>query len=186
MTLKILSIDSDNGTMIIDWGSVTLNHFIPLSILENRGIPQDEMVAAIESMRPAPPPQVQVPPLLLDLVVPPSPVVLTSADIDAERDRRLLRFQFGGNWFQNRPSDNRRITGAAANALAVLITGASWPEDFAWIAEDDTRVPMTATEVITFARAAEAHERGLIFAGNNLKKMVPIPSDYSDDKWWPV
>ena len=186
MTLKIISIDSARGTMIIDWGSVMLNHFIPLSILENPSMPQDEMLAAIESMRPASLPEVQVPHSLLDLVEPPAPRVLTSDDVDAERDRRLLRFQFGGNWFQNRPSDNRRITGAAANALAVLITGASWPEDFAWIAEDDTRVPMTATEVITFARAAEAHERGLIFAGNDLKKMVPIPSDYSDDKWWPV
>lgn len=185
MTLKILSIDSNNRTMIIDWGSVKLNHFIPLSILENPGMPQEEMLAAIESMRPAELPQVQVPHLLLDLVAPPDPVVLTPADIDAERDRRLMRFRFEGVWFQSRQDDRLRIAGAHSSALACIITGAEWPADFVWIAEDDSRVPMDVTKVLHFGAAAVVHEKNHIFAGNALKQMTPIPSDYTADKWWP-
>ncbi len=52
MTFKILSVDAEHKTMVIDWGYVTLNHFIPLAVLENPGLSVDEVGAQIEAMRP--------------------------------------------------------------------------------------------------------------------------------------
>ena len=58
---KILSIDENEGTMVVDWGYMVLNHDIPLEILENPNITQDEVLQAVSYMRPPKPEPVTVP-----------------------------------------------------------------------------------------------------------------------------
>lgn len=79
---KILSVDTVRKTMVVDWGFVTLNHDIPLYILENPNLPKEQMLAHIGYMRPPVPVDYQVPDSLLELVVP-TPQELVVVD-DAE------------------------------------------------------------------------------------------------------
>lgn len=67
---KILSIDTERKTMIVDWGFVTLNHDIPLYILENPDLPKEVMLEHVGYMRPPVPVDYAVPQTLLDLVEP--------------------------------------------------------------------------------------------------------------------
>lgn len=68
--MKILSIDPKHQTMIIDWGWVTLNHDIPLQILENPQMTKEEMLHHISAMRPPEPVEVELPAALYELVEP--------------------------------------------------------------------------------------------------------------------
>lgn len=67
---KILSVDTERKTMIVDWGHVTLNHDIPLYILENPSITKEEMLEHVGYMRPPVPVDYEVPATLLELVEP--------------------------------------------------------------------------------------------------------------------
>lgn len=67
---RVLSVDSTAKTMVVDWGFVTLNHDIPLYILENPSLSKEAMRVHIGYMRPPVPPEYDVPPTLLDLVEP--------------------------------------------------------------------------------------------------------------------
>ena len=58
-------------------------------------------------------------------------------------------------------------------------------EDFAWIAADNSRMPMDAQTVIELAKAASAHRSRHTFAGSDLKAFPVIPANYADDQWWP-
>jgi hypothetical protein len=130
-----------------------------------------------------------------DLPPPPEPSAPTAADIDVERDRRTVAgFTFGGNRFQSRPQDRENIMGAFALAAAALTVGGKQPgdlrwhggeEDFVFIAEDDSRVPMDAVTVLGLGQAAAKQKSDLTFAANDMKKLEPIPADYADDAWWP-
>ncbi len=66
-SLRILTIDTVAKTMVIDWGHTTLNHSIPLYILENPQLTTDQVLACIESLRPDEPIEHEVPAVLLDL-----------------------------------------------------------------------------------------------------------------------
>jgi len=110
---------------------------------------------------------------------------VTTVDVDQERDRRLLRFKYDGVWYQSRPMDRVRMAGAHSAALACMLTNTPWPEDFAWIAEDDSHIPMDLQSTLMFGNTALNHERLHIFAANALKKMDPIPEDFASDIWWP-
>lgn len=120
--------------------------------------------------------------------------------IDTERDRRISAgFEFVGVWYQSRlPAPGRAgdwevFSGKALEALMAVLNGSQpgdlrWSdpvEDFAWIAADNSRVPMDAQTVIELAKAASAHRGRHTFAGSDLKQMQPIPADYTDDQWWP-
>jgi len=65
---KVLSISESAGTMVVDWGNVTLNHYIPPAILAHPDIENSALVEIIESMRPAVQPAVEVPAALQALV----------------------------------------------------------------------------------------------------------------------
>lgn len=109
------------------------------------------------------------------------------AAIDRERDRRMhTRFAFHGVWYQCREQDVVNITGAGASALAALVMGAPWPADFVWIAEDNSRVPMTAAEVIALGNAYTAFRGALIFKASDLKALVRAGEkvDYMADAAW--
>lgn len=101
-----------------------------------------------------------------------------TAEVDGERDRRTAAgFVFGGVLFQARPKDIANINGAAMAATIAISAGAGaaglrWSnpdEDFAWIAADDTLVPMEAYDVVRFGLAALAHVSGLIMAARRIK-----------------
>lgn len=65
---KILSIDADTKTMVIDWGHATFNHWIPDKILENKNMSKEDMLVEIYKSRPPEPEPVEVPSTLYDLV----------------------------------------------------------------------------------------------------------------------
>lgn len=120
--------------------------------------------------------------------------VPAAADIDRERDRRIdAGVEFQGVMFQSRGTDRENIAGAAQLGFMAVVAGAEpgdlrWSSsdaDFAWIASDNTLVPMDAQTVVAFGKAAAERKQVLIFAARQLKDMEPIPADYTDDKWWP-
>lgn len=125
---------------------------------------------------------------------------ITLKKIDAERDRRISAgFEFGGVRYQSRlPSTSHAgdwevFSGKALEALIAIMGGAQpgdlrWSnpaEDFAWIAADNSRVPMDAQTVIELGKAASAHRTAHTFAGSDLKALSVIPANYADDQWWP-
>ena len=121
-------------------------------------------------------------------------VTFSSADVDSERDRRIdAGIEFQGTLYQSGTTDRENIAGAAQLAFMAVIGGAepgdlrwSSPEaDFAWIASDNSLVPMDAQTVVAFGKAAAERKQALIFAARQLKDMLEIPADYTDDKWWP-
>lgn len=122
----------------------------------------------------------------------PSSVVAT--DVDAERDRRIdVGVEFQGVMFQSRATDRENIAGAAQLGFMALMAGAQpddlrWSDpnqDFVWIASDNTLVPMDAQAVVEFGKVAAQRKQALIMAGRQLKDMTPIPTDFTDDQWWP-
>lgn len=123
-----------------------------------------------------------------------SGIAVTTADVDAERDRRIdAGIEFQGVMFQSRATDRENIAGAAQLGFMAVVGGAQpgdlrWSspdQDFAWIASDNSLVPMDAQAVVSFGKAAAERKQALIFAARQIKDMEPIPADYADDKWWP-
>ncbi|MDB1109698.1 DUF4376 domain-containing protein [Pseudomonas extremaustralis] len=118
----------------------------------------------------------------------------TSIDVDVERERRIdAGVEFQGVMFQSRSTDRENIAGAAQLGFMAVVAGAQlgdlrWSnpdQDFAWIASDNSLVPMDAQTAVSFGKVAAERKQGLIFAARQLKDMEPIPADYTDDKWWP-
>ncbi|NDV51349.1 DUF4376 domain-containing protein [Salipiger sp. PrR003] len=116
-------------------------------------------------------------------------------DVTAERDRRINGgFTFDGVVYQTRPEDRENMAGAATSALAAITDGAQagdlrWHgggSDFAWIAQDNTLVPMDAQTMLSFGQAAMAHKQAHIFAARALKDLPEPPSDITDDALWPA
>lgn len=124
-----------------------------------------------------------------------APITVSSADVDAERDRRIeCNFVFGGVAYQSRKDDRENIAGAATAALGALMAGAQpgdlrWhggESDFAWIAADNTETPMDAQTMFAFGQAAMAHKQAHIFAARALKDMETIPADFAtNEAYWP-
>lgn len=119
---------------------------------------------------------------------------VTATEVDAERDRRIdAGTEFQGVMFQSRATDRENIAGAAQLGFMAVVAGAQpgdlrWSkpaQDFAWIATDNSLVPMDAQTVVAFGRAAAERKQALIFAARLLKDMEQIPADFTDDKWWP-
>ena len=81
---KILSVDTERKTMIEDWGYVTLNHDIPLYILENPDLPKEVMLEHIGYMRPPMPVKYEVPATLLELVEPTQGLTSEEAVVEGE------------------------------------------------------------------------------------------------------
>lgn len=118
---------------------------------------------------------------------------VTDDMVDAERDRRIANgFTFNGVRFQSRPEDRENIAGAALAALKSMVDGKGEGEldwfpgvpAFAWIAEDNSTVPMDAPTMFALGEAAAAHKQALIFKARAIKDMDPTPADYADDSYW--
>lgn len=118
-------------------------------------------------------------------------VLVTGAMIDAERDRRIDGgIAFAGVRFQTREKDRENIMGAFSLAAAWIMTGGSpislrWhggPNDFEWIAEDNTTLPMSAATVLAFGKAVANEKSRLIFIARALKD--ELPGDFANDGYW--
>jgi hypothetical protein len=110
------------------------------------------------------------------------------AAIAAKRDATInAGFTFVGVRFQTRPDDRENIAGAAQLAAMAIAAGAPqgylrWhggESDFAWIAEDNSLVPMDAYMVIGFAKAIAAFKSACIFYARALKDAVDAADDVS-------
>lgn len=123
----------------------------------------------------------------------PDPVA-TANMVDHHRDTLLAAgFSFAGTTYDFDDRAKVNISGAAQLAFMAVVAGAQpgdlrWhgeDEDFEWIAQDNSKVPMDAFTVIEFGKTAAAHERKYIFAARDLKNMDPIPLDFTDSQYWP-
>lgn len=121
--------------------------------------------------------------------------LVSSADVNAERDRRMGVFTFGGKLYDLRPETGSlaNVSGAGTLAFAAIMNGAlpgdfRWAdpdEDFTWIAEDNSVVAMDAPSVWAFAEAAAAWRKAMIFKARALKDMSPIPTDFAtNESYW--
>lgn len=64
----IVSISPEVGTMVINWGTVTLNHFIPSDLAGADSLSAAQIEERIEAMRPTVPEPVRVPAALAAMV----------------------------------------------------------------------------------------------------------------------
>lgn len=139
-------------------------------------------------------------PALVDFHLnPPPPIDYASLPpsgdkVNAERDRRIeSNFAFAGRPFDFDMKGKTNISGAAQLAFMAIVAGAQqgdlqWHgglEDFEWIDSENNLMKMDAQTVVAFGQAAAAHEKAHIMAARALKDMNPIPTDYTDDKYWP-
>lgn len=129
-----------------------------------------------------------------DTDIPVDPIFITPNQVNEERDRRLNgTFAFGGKTYDCDEKSLARISGAAT--LAGFAMGAGAPvgylrwhggdTDFAWIAHDNTLTPMDAQTCFAFGQAAADNQSKHVFAARVLKDTVPIPTDYTNNFWWP-
>ncbi|WP_150524034.1 DUF4376 domain-containing protein [Roseibium sediminis] len=118
----------------------------------------------------------------------------TSEEVNTERDRRTaLGFKFNGAVFDFDIRAKTNISGASQMAFMAVMAGVQegnlrWHggnEDFSWISQDNTAIPMDAQTVIKFGQKAANHETAHVLKARALKNMDPIPEDYAEDKWWP-
>jgi hypothetical protein len=118
----------------------------------------------------------------------------TAAMVDAERDRRLASFAFGGRRYDFDSDSQTNMAGAGTLALAAIISGKQpgdlrWADpdrDFGWIALDNTLVSMDAQTTMAFAQAAGHWKSSHIMIGRALKNATPIPADFANDAHWPA
>ena len=118
--------------------------------------------------------------------------VASSVDVDAERDRRMGTFTFGGKAYDLKGQSLANVSGAGTLSLAAIINGAQpgnlrWAdpdEDFTWIANDNTMTPMDAQTCWAFAQTAASHRKDMIFKARAIKDMSPIPADYTANSYW--
>lgn len=115
------------------------------------------------------------------------------AEIMAERERRMVAdFIWQGLAFQMDPRSLQFVERAQGNAMAAIFAGAQAGDlrwhgqngDFAWIARDNSSVPMDAQTVLAFTTAAIAREGALVLAARAIKDLDPAPPDVTDDGLW--
>lgn len=117
-----------------------------------------------------------------------------ASDVDAERDRRLETYTFGGHTFQFDADSQTNISGAGTLALAAIINGAQpgdyrWANadaDFVWLATNNDAVKMDAQTAWNFAQSAALWKQQHVYAARAIKDTSPIPANYADDSLWPT
>lgn len=122
------------------------------------------------------PPEPGVPDIVSDLC----------ALIDRERDRRIEGgLTFRGARFQTRQSDRENIMGAERMASAWLSAGGDpdtlrWANpaaDYGWIVEDNSTVPMSASDIVALFQTGVAFKAALSFHARELKDAVIAAAD---------
>lgn len=134
------------------------------------------------------PPEPAIPDMVRDLCV----------QIDRERDRRIEGgLVFRGARFQTRQSDRENIMGAERLASTWLSEGGDpdtlrWADpntDYGWIVEDNSTVPMSASDIIALFQAGVAFKAALSFFARALKDAVITAADPASidiEAGWPV
>ncbi len=157
------------------------------------GDPQNKSTWRVDYSQGATPQQIAAAQAVVAAFDPSAP---TSADVNAERDRRIESFIFNGksfNFVDGHGSDVN-IAGAGTLALAAIIAGAApgnlrWANparDFSWVAADNTSVTMDAQTCLAFAQAAASWKANHIYAARTIKDAIPIPADYASNARWPT
>lgn len=116
--------------------------------------------------------------------------------VTAERDRRIdAGVLFQGVLYQSQAGDRENIAGAAQLAFMAIIANGAQPgdyrwqnptEDFVWIADDNSRVPMDAPTVVEFGKVAAAWKSAHVRAARDLKDRAVVPDDYTNNSYWPT
>ena len=121
--------------------------------------------------------------------------VPTTDEVNTERDRRIRTgFVFLGKSYAMDDISKVRIAGAATLAGFAIGAGAvagnyRWhggSSDFVWIADDNTLTQMDAQTCFGFGQAAAAWETKCIFACRAIKESTPVPTNFTNDMYWPV
>lgn len=105
--------------MVIDWGNVTFNHYIPSDLLSAENISPAELEERIEAMRPAAAEPIEVPAALIALVKPEpviAPEIRLCALIDAAAD--MARAKVAGDPLRAVEYDRARVEAEAFAAAA--------------------------------------------------------------------
>tara|TARA_R100001086_G_scaffold16743_2_gene8193 strand:- start:2297 stop:2815 length:519 start_codon:yes stop_codon:yes gene_type:complete len=125
---------------------------------------------------------------------PPQEPEPASEDVNKERNRRISGgFSWNGHTFQSDPDSRENIIGSSVDATEFMRSGGSSDEvywqspdtPFVWLSEENQLVPLSPAQMIDMGRALLSHKKNCIFAARVLKDMDPIPSDFTDDKYWP-
>lgn len=125
----------------------------------------------------------------------PVPVEIISADVDAERDRRIASgFTHKGKRYQTDAFSEKSVHTMTTIATAYIMNGGDaeslrWfnpSYDFFFIAEDNTHVSMSAKDMIEFGTAFAQWGSMHTLAGSELKRQEVIPINYKDNSYWPV
>lgn len=117
-------------------------------------------------------------------------VVITSSDVNRERDRRLLvgkGFTPTGHGSEVVVNilDEPNLTGLAT--LAVVQSGAgNGAATIQWRDNADTLHTLSYNQVIELHGLAAAYKQAVYAASWTLKDSDPIPADYADDSRWPA
>ncbi|MBX3503320.1 MAG: DUF4376 domain-containing protein [Alphaproteobacteria bacterium] len=105
---------------------------------------------------------------------------LRLAEVRAELTRRNAQgFTYGGVVYQLDEASQARITALVTKATMVLLAvpGATWAEDFVFIAHDNSGVPFTAAGYVAFANAASEVVIARRLRARALKDRVLAASD---------
>jgi hypothetical protein len=129
-----------------------------------------------------------------NIITPWAPPPPTTYEVNAERDKRMSKFTFGGKEYSISKDDGSlaNVSGAGTLALGAIVAGAQpgnlrWADpnnDFVWIAEDNSTTPMDAQTTWAFAEAAAAWRKQMIFKARTIKDLPEIPTDYKNNSHW--
>lgn len=107
--------------------------------------------------------------------------------IDVMRDAKIAAgFVFEGVHYQAQPKDLDNITGAGALATASVMGLVPWPDDFVWIATDNSKTPMSAAKMVAFGAYAAHFKSALILKANSIKSQIRAGdiTDITDPAIW--
>jgi len=112
--------------------------------------------------------------------------VVDTRDLEEARVEAIVRLGFkfadlvsqGRNYaganYQIDDASRANVSGASAMALAVQASDGSWPDGFAWIASDNSRTPLSASQMITFGLDIGAYYTALIVNNRALKDQIAL------------
>jgi hypothetical protein len=106
----------------------------------------------------------------------------SKSSINAERDKRLASFWFGGHEYQHDDKSRAAIEALKTDALAAIVEGSTEPFD--WVTADNKIIQMAPDTALAFASAASKWRSMHIIAARRLKNAQTVPADYQDDKYW--
>lgn len=84
---------------------------------------------------------------------------------------------YQGKTFQIDQSSLININGAATMATVIKAVGGTWPQNFFWIANDNSRMPLDGDGMIAFGMSVGAYYTALVLTNRALKDAILALSD---------